>query len=80
MVRVRIHGILKEEGGVDIVDVDGRCFDEVVGKLPEEVRKVLMKYSKYLIVLVNGRRVYDLDKVQLLPTDVVDLMIPVGGG
>jgi molybdopterin converting factor small subunit len=80
MVRVRIHGILKEEGGVDIVDVDGSYFDEVVGKLPEEVRKVLMKYSKYLIVLVNGRRVYDLDKVQLLPTDVVDLMIPVGGG
>jgi molybdopterin converting factor small subunit len=80
MVRVRIHGILKEEGGVDIVDVDSRYFDEVVGKLPEEVRKVLMKYSKYLIVLVNGRRVYDLDKVQLQPTDVVDLMIPVGGG
>jgi molybdopterin converting factor small subunit len=80
MVRVRIHGILKEEGGVDVVDVDGRYFDEVVGKLPEEVRKVLMKYSKYLIVLVNGRRVYDLDKIQLLPTDVVDLMIPVGGG
>ena len=80
MVRVRIHGILKEEGGVDIVDVDGRYFDEVVGKLPEEVRKVLMKYSKYLIVLVNGRSVYDLDGVQLLPTDVVDLMIPVGGG
>jgi molybdopterin converting factor small subunit len=80
MVRVRIHGILKEEGGVEVVDVDGRYFDEVVGKLPEGVRKVLMKYSKYLIVLVNGRRVYDLDKIQLLPTDVVDLMIPVGGG
>ncbi len=80
MVRVRIHGILKEEGGVDVVDVDSRYFDEVVSKLPEEVRKVLMKYSKYLIVLVNGRRVYDLDKIQLQPTDVVDLMIPVGGG
>jgi len=80
MVRVRIHGILKEEGGVDVVDVDSRYFDEVVSKLPEEVRKVLMKYSKYLIVLVNGRRVYDLDKIQLLPTDVIDLMIPVGGG
>jgi molybdopterin converting factor small subunit len=80
MVRVRIHGILKEEGGVDVIDVDSRYFDEVVSKLPEEVRKVLMKYSKYLIVLVNGRRVYDLDKIQLQPTDVVDLMIPVGGG
>jgi molybdopterin converting factor small subunit len=80
MVRVRIHGILKEEGGVDVVDVDSRYFDEVVSKLPEEVRKVLMKYSKYLIVLVNGRRVYDLDKIQLQPTDVIDLMIPVGGG
>jgi molybdopterin converting factor small subunit len=80
VVRVRVHGVLKEESGVDVIDVEGRYLNEVMSKLPEEVKNVLMKYSKYLIVLVNGRRVYDLRGVELLPNDYVDLMIPVGGG
>ncbi len=80
MVRIRIHGILKEECGVEVIDIEGTYLNEIMSKLPKEVKNVLMKYSKYLIVLVNGRRVYDLESIQLLPNDYVDLMIPVGGG
>lgn len=48
-------------------------------ELPEEVRKVLMKYSKYLLLIVNGKRVYDLNTF-LNDNDIVDITLPVGGG
>ncbi|MEM0454206.1 MAG: MoaD/ThiS family protein [Sulfolobales archaeon] len=76
---IRLHGILREESNTRELIVEGRCLTEVIEKLPESVRKVIMKYSQYLLILVNGKRVYDLTAV-LEDNDIVDMIPPAGGG
>ncbi len=79
MAVVKLHGVLREESNAKELRVGEGTIAEVLEKLPEEVRKALMKYSKHLLVIVNGRRVYDLNIV-LNDNDVVDITLPVGGG
>lgn len=76
---IKLHGILREESNTKELVVEGGRIAEVIEKLPESVRKVLMKYSQYILILVNGERVYDLTMV-LEDNDVVDIIPPVGGG
>lgn len=79
MIRVRFHGALRYEVGLNYIDVNGTQLAEVFLRLPDDVRTVLRRYEKYLIILVNGRRVYDLN-ILLDDDSVVDVMLPLGGG
>lgn len=79
MVIVRLHGILREESSIKELRVGGGTVAKLLEELPEEVKRVLIKYLKYLLVIVNGRRVYDLNTT-LNDDDVVDITLPVGGG
>ncbi len=79
MVKVRFHGALKDEIGLDHVDVNITQLAEALSRLPDNIKAVLEKYEKYLIVLVNGRRTYDLN-ISLGNDSVVDIMLPLGGG
>ncbi len=79
MAVVRLHGVLREETGVKEVEVPGSSLGEVLLGMPENVREVLERYSKYLVFLVNGRVVHKRD-INLKPEDVVDVTIYVSGG
>ncbi|MEM2207570.1 MAG: MoaD/ThiS family protein [Sulfolobales archaeon] len=80
MVLLRLHGVLKEESGVSLIAVRGNNLEEVLSSLPEEIKKPIEKYRKYIIILVNGRRVYGCRETSLSEEDVVDLTLVVGGG
>ncbi|MCC6014393.1 MAG: MoaD/ThiS family protein [Desulfurococcaceae archaeon] len=79
MAVVRLHGVLREEAGFRELEVDGANLGEVLQKLPERVREVLGRYSKYLVFLVDGRVIRDMS-TPLKRGDVVDVTIFVGGG
>ncbi len=80
MVLVKLHGVLREESNVKEVDAHGSSIREVLEGLPENVKAVLRKYSEYVVVLLNGRRVYDLANTKVGSGDIVDVTLPVGGG
>ncbi|MCC6047785.1 MAG: MoaD/ThiS family protein [Desulfurococcaceae archaeon] len=79
MTVVRLHGVLREEAGLRELEVDGANLSEVLQKLPKQVKEVLGKYSKYLVFLVDGRVVRNMN-TPLKREDVVDVTIFIGGG
>lgn len=80
MAIVRIHGVLKEESGIASLMVKGGSIKEVLEKLPEDVKRSMDKYGRYIIVLLNGTRVDENEEIDLKEGDVIDLTLPVGGG
>ncbi|MEM1795143.1 MAG: MoaD/ThiS family protein [Sulfolobales archaeon] len=80
MAILRLHGILKEESGFSVVAVRGNNLEEVLENLPGEIKKSIEKYKKHVIVLVNGKRVYEYKETLLSEEDVIDLTLVVGGG
>lgn len=80
MVLIRFHGILREESNIKEVEVGDGYINEILNALPEGVKGVINKYSRYLLILVNGKRVYSTDKLLVSNGDVVDLTLPAGGG
>jgi molybdopterin converting factor small subunit len=79
MVVIRLHGVLREETGLRELEICGSSLSEVRQRLPEGVREVLAKYSKYLVILINGKAIRELD-ADLRPGDVIDITIYVSGG
>ncbi|MEM0014966.1 MAG: hypothetical protein QXX81_00660 [Zestosphaera sp.] len=79
MVVVRLHGLLREEAGTTVLNVRGCNLEEVLQNLPPEVGEVLRMYAKHLIILADGRRIYDM-KTILDEDATVDITLPVGGG
>ncbi|MEM1527005.1 MAG: MoaD/ThiS family protein [Ignisphaera sp.] len=80
MVKVRFHTILKEESGLNNLEVDAENLSELLSKLPENVMQILEKYRNYLIILVNGHIVDPKHNIVLRREDIIDITIPVGGG
>ncbi|MEM1623046.1 MAG: hypothetical protein QW780_00935 [Sulfolobales archaeon] len=80
MPLLRLHGILKEESGLGVIAVSGNNLKEVLANLPEEVKKSIEKYKKHVIVLVNGKRIYEHQEALLGEEDIIDLTLVVGGG
>lgn len=80
MVKVRLHTILKEESGIDSIDIEANNLNELFSNLPKNIQHILNKFKDYLIILVNGRPVsLELNYV-LNQEDIVDITLPVGGG
>ncbi|MEM0453175.1 MAG: hypothetical protein QXO98_00750 [Sulfolobales archaeon] len=80
MVIIRLHGVLKEELGIKELEVGDGNLIKILDELPEKVKKVLEKYSQYLLILVNGKRIYDLSNTFVSHVDIVDITLPIGGG
>lgn len=80
MVKVRFHTILKEESGVNNLEVDAENLSELFSKLPENIKQILEKYRNHIIILVNGRIADPKRNLAFSQEDVIDITIPVGGG
>lgn len=80
MVLVKLYGIVKEEAGTGIINIDAKSVREVLEKLPENVKKVVERYRRYVIIVVDGEVVgIDAEK-SLDENKAIEVFLVAGGG
>ncbi|MCS7111407.1 MAG: hypothetical protein N3D82_05025 [Ignisphaera sp.] len=80
MVLVRLHGVIKEEGGIGVVNVDAKSVSEVLHKLPSRIKDIVGKYIKYVVIVVDGEILHVNSEKYLEGDEAVDIFLVAGGG
>lgn len=80
MVLVRLHGVLREEGGIYMVSIDAKSVDEVLRKLPDNVKNVVEKYAPYVVIVVDGEVLSGDSEKYLEGSETLDFFLVAGGG
>lgn len=78
MVKVKLFANFREVAGRREVDVDAENLIELLEKLKNEFPEFEKLYG-YAIIMVNGKRIENID-LKLGSEDVVALLPPVSGG
>lgn len=82
MVRVRVFATLRSIVGKNELDLQASTVGELLEKLYSEYPKMKKELEKGAIILVNGKNIEHLGKLntKLKDEDVVSIFPPVGGG
>ncbi|WP_087037960.1 ubiquitin-like small modifier protein 1 [Thermococcus litoralis] len=82
MVKVRVFATLRGIVGKSELEVQAETVGELLEKLYNEYPKMKKELEKGAVILVNGKNIEHLEKLntKLKDGDVVSIFPPVGGG
>ncbi|EHR79493.1 molybdopterin converting factor [Thermococcus litoralis DSM 5473] len=82
MVKVRVFATLRGIVGKSELEVQAETVGELLEKLYNEYSKMKKELEKGAVILVNGKNIEHLEKLntKLKDEDVVSIFPPVGGG
>jgi len=82
MVKVRVFATLRGIVGKSELEVQAGTVGELLEKLYSEYPRMKKELEKGVVILVNGKNIEHLEKLntKLKDEDVVSIFPPVGGG